>query len=254
MTDRRPITRIVVAADSARTPRGSLDWAARLAALLQSELAGLFIEDSVMAQWAEHPTVRVVGRVSGGNLPEGGAILGRALRRRAEALRAELEKTALRHRLSHTFAVRRGVTPVEIRQAARDAGLVLLAWTGGRRAPVPPEGRIVVLYDGSEGADHALITACDLSGALNVSPAVLLDAHSEREALGLQQRALEIAGGCGYRLSIQYMPDTTAVMAARAVEQMRGGVFLVPAEHTILEGRDADEFLDRVPCPVVVVG
>ena len=59
--------RIVVPLGGDTDPR-TLDELARLAAALQAELAGLFIEDTTLLQASELPMTRLVGSLAGGPL------------------------------------------------------------------------------------------------------------------------------------------------------------------------------------------
>ncbi len=245
------VHRIIVCGGALPTGRASLDMAAELAARLRAELSGLYIEDSTMARLAEHPTVRLVG-TSGSALPAGNALLGRALRARSEAMRQALAEAAERRQVDHTFTVRRGMTDMEVRNAAHEADLVLLAWTGSET--VPRQGRILVLHDGSEAGDRAFATAVEVARRLDREVGVLLLARSQARAVKLHREMEARAETLAVSAYVQFIPEPTPTLTARAVTALRGALLLMPRDNPLLEGETGHRFLDLTPSPVVLVG
>lgn len=99
--------RVVLTLDAGELDRSTLEQAANLAARLDAELTGIFLEDARILEALALPRTRVQSAhgVSGAWAP---AEMLRALRIHAERLRADLAAAAARAQAEHTFAILRG--------------------------------------------------------------------------------------------------------------------------------------------------
>ena len=132
------IARILVALDHSDDSRTTLAEAAALAARLQAELVGLFIEDVKLLDAAQLPFVRQIS-LTGHSAPMDRTGVERGFRAQEQAARQLMESVALRHRLSWSFRVARGRASVEILAQAQGVDLVIV----GKTAPaVTRQGRI----------------------------------------------------------------------------------------------------------------
>lgn len=190
------LRRVLVALDLSAHGAAALEAAAALAARLDAELQGLYIEDEELLRFAAHPAARVLRE---------GAAAAQALTR--EALEAELallarearralEEAARRAGSRHAFAVARDRVAAALVRAAGEAGLLVLGRSG--HAPRPArtlgstarsvladapgavlllhagervEGPVLAVDDGSPAAGRALALAQAL--AAPGEPAVL---------------------------------------------------------------------------------
>jgi hypothetical protein len=128
------IRRIVVSMESAPQDRAALEAAADIAARLQAELVGLFIEDIDLLHFAALPFAREVGFPSATRRPLDVSAMERSLRSLAEEGRRALAEIAGRMPLRWSFRVARGSTSVELLAAAAEADLLVARGTGIERA------------------------------------------------------------------------------------------------------------------------
>ncbi len=182
------IRRILVALDTSAHSRRALGVAAQLARVLEAELEGLFVEEDAWHRLGTFGSVRLVRPYTGSV----GTVESEGLRRELESVARRLarllEETGTRLEVKWRFRVERGRAERVILGAAGEVDLVTVGRTGlspgrtgrvGRtaRALVKDsktpllllhEGaelgrRIVLLYDGSAGAEQGLALAARLA-------------------------------------------------------------------------------------------
>lgn len=171
--ERPELRRILLALDAAGADAETLDAVARMAAALEAELVGIFIEDQAMLAAADLPMTWSWPRSGAGRRPLDARLMERALRVTAARASEALASVAARRRVRWSFRVasgdvsetvfaeaaagdllalasrdralrRRGVEALQ-QPAGGEAGcsLLLLRGVAGTRRP------IVALYDGS---------------------------------------------------------------------------------------------------------
>lgn len=157
------IRRIVVSMESAPQDRAALEAAADIAARLQAELVGLFIEDIDLLHFAALPFAREVGFPSAMLRPLDVSAMERSLRSLAGEARRALAEIAGRMPLRWSFRVARGSTSVELLAAAEEADLLVARASGIERAVLHVAGGaptlVLLLRDG--GTRHVpLVGMC----------------------------------------------------------------------------------------------
>ncbi len=125
------LRRILVALDASEPSRAVLETAARLAASLESELVGLFVEDAELLQMSALPVTRLVSAHSKAPADLDLAVMERALRAQARLARESLARAASQWRVRWSFQVVRGATSERLLVEARECDLVALGMTSG---------------------------------------------------------------------------------------------------------------------------
>lgn len=120
------IRRILVALDASTDSVAALKTAASLAASLQAELVGLFVEDINLLRLAGLPFASEVQRVTGTGRVLDEAGMERDLQLQASQARRALANAAADAEATWTFRVVRGVVTTEILAAALEADLLTL--------------------------------------------------------------------------------------------------------------------------------
>jgi hypothetical protein len=181
------LQRIVVALDTGPRARAALEAAAELAARMQAELVGLFVEDVELLHFAGLPFAREVGYPSASLRPLDVAAMERALRAAAEEVQRTLAAVAARGPLSWSFRTARGAVPAELRAAAAEGGIVVTcALRVALRAP------LAVMCTAATPPEQAVPAAAALAAALGGAvEIVLLDGEGDA-AEGWRQRAREL--------------------------------------------------------------
>lgn len=123
------IRRVTVLQEASRAAR-ELDAAAEMAAALEAELAGRFVEDTELLHFAALPFAREIGSRSAISRSMDPLAMERALRSKAAHARRALEAAAEAKPVRWSFSVVRGLVVDQLRAALSDADVVILATNG----------------------------------------------------------------------------------------------------------------------------
>ena len=126
--------RIVVALDASPDSIAALRAAAEIAALLDIELEGLFVEDINLVHLCGFPFGQEVGSYTAAVRRLDNAALERQFRTIEVAIRRSMSQVATRLPVRWTFHVRRGPIVSELLTAAQDAALLSLGRSGQIRS------------------------------------------------------------------------------------------------------------------------
>lgn len=269
------IRRILVALDVSPGSLAAAEVAVELAALLEAELLGLFVEDPELLNLSSSPLARQVDFLTASPSGLEAGAVEQQLRVHAVRARRALERIAGRAGIPWTFRVARGAVAREIVVAAAEVDLVSLGrlgWSVRRKRLLGKTARalvaqpnkvtllserrmrirppVVVLYDGSEVGLQALALAAQLALRLDGPLHVLLVGEDESKL-----RA-EIAGQVDERATDVWIerigrPDPARI--SRVVCHQMGGVVVVPLGRAPLDEENLQQLLDEVRCPVLAV-
>ena len=126
----RGLARILVALDASASGRAALAGAAALAAELQAELLGLFVEDANLLRLASLPFSARSAWGPAAEEARNEETMARALRAEAALLRELLAREAERLHLRWSFRVTRGTVARELVEAAERVDLVVMGSAG----------------------------------------------------------------------------------------------------------------------------
>jgi nucleotide-binding universal stress UspA family protein len=204
-----PIRRILVAFDTSLPSEAAMESAARLAARMEAELLGLFVEDINLLNLAGLPFAResclsfsLTRRLMTEDME-------RAMRVRAERARTLVERTAMRQSLRWSFRVVRGRMAEELQLASEQTDVIAFgmplqvrAVTGApaiaRTVPRPilflPRGATLeppfgVVFGRSAASLRALALAARLAGDEGQGVAVILASGDKNQARELENQA-----------------------------------------------------------------
>lgn len=274
------IARILVALDHSDDSRTTLTEAAALAARLQAELVGLFIEDVKLLDAAQLPFIRQIS-LTGHSTPMDRSGIERSFRAQEQAARQLVESVAMRHRLSWSFRVARGRASVEILAQAQGADLVIV----GKTAPaVTRQGRIgatalaiadalhgavlfsepraahvlgyggaiLAVYDDGAAADRVLAIAAQLAGAGRQSLVVVSPGDTAQRQL-LRQRAGERLAALGVAARFIGVASLGPAALEEALVQAGGGLVVIGEHAPLLGGQPLADLLAYLRAPMLVV-
>ncbi len=272
-------TRVLVVVDARMRDPAALETAAALAARMRAELDALLVEDESLSHLAGLPFAQEIDRFSGTARPWDAPRVSRTLRVQHQMLSRIVTRLTESRQIATRVRVARGHYRREalaaaaeadvtffsrsIRVLSRDAGATDAAWLDieHRRRTGRPQPRrqavqpVWVLYDGGPAASRALGIAAELATQLHAELRVLLLGAQGGESVGrLRARAQEQLSPRG--ASVHFVQLTTA-SAEQMVEVIagHGASFLCVARGTsMLEASSSQEALERLTCPVVVVG
>jgi nucleotide-binding universal stress UspA family protein len=282
MTERR-VRRVVVALNAARDSLDAVEAAARLAARLEAELHGLFLEDEDLFHLAGQPSASVFSTVSGGRQPFDLSALERALRVRTTGARRLLEEAAGRLQVKASFEVLRGRGATALVGSTEEGDLLIVQWSATRGGvPTPPDraardlargrersvflltdkgvgrGPVMVPFDGSESAERALAIAADVAeehetGAGGSEVVAILVADSPEEGKRLEQRVRQLLGGRRLLLRTRALRAASVARLCQVAAERGAGFLVLGTELPFLADADAEQVLRDARCSVLMV-
>jgi nucleotide-binding universal stress UspA family protein len=277
------IRRILVALDNSSDSLAALEAAVRLAASVQAEVVGLFVEDANLLRLAGLPFTREARFPSAGELNHSG--MEQQLHLLAWQARRTLKEAAEAHEVKWSFRVVRGQVTLEVLAAALDADLLTLGKAsrpltrhsrlGSTARAVATEAAgsvllvesanadhrpVVVLYDDTAAGKQALVAAAYLALAKQVSLVVLITADAlDERAQGLAEEARawleeqpdELVRG----LAAEYRRIARGDVA-RVVEAVRlegGGALVLGGRGPLLRASAVQALLDELDCLLMLI-
>ena len=266
------IRRILVAIDASPQSLAALEAAAELAADLDAELVGIYVEDINLIRLAALPVVLETGEASARTRRLKSSRMDRQLRSQAARAAQAMAVAASRAQVRWSFTVARGSIETELLQAASAADLFILGragWSGKRRLGstarklvaagnnrtmiIERSGRLLptlmTVYDGSDQSKRALDTAIGLGEYL----AVGIVAEDEDQARALQSEVAEISDLLGLKARYRWLVRADTSELANMVRTQEECIVILPGQSPLLEGKSLPEALDEFECPVLLV-
>lgn len=273
------IRRILVALDASRDSRAALQAAAELAALLEAELSGLFVEDEDVFNLAGLPFAREFGYGGPGQRALDRATLERQFRIVAEEARRALERAAAARRVRWSFRVARGRVARELLNAALESDMVALGkayrpLTRARRlgsaaravaakgpmavlltetGAVPGDHPVTVTYDDSACARRALAVAGRLAQRGRRTLDVLLLAADAERARALEEAVSRQLQGSGVAARFRTLPPGDAAALKGALEGQQSALLVLGLECYPLAEDELERLLGETGCPVLLI-
>lgn len=270
------IRRILVALDASPHSLAALDMAAELAAQMEAELAGLFVEDVDLLRTAESPAAREIAYPAAADRPLDRSIMERKFRAQSELIRETLAATAHRARVPWSFQTVRGQVAATLRAAVGEHDLVAMGrvgWSLGRALRIGSTAlelatssipllfishraalgklRPLVYCDGSAESKNALLIAAELAAGGAKGITVLLPAADfENQRAQVQ----DLLGGQPLDLRCRAIHLERKESLARAIRE-EGQVLLVLASRQLPAAAEGFEALLReLEVPVLLLG
>jgi nucleotide-binding universal stress UspA family protein len=270
--------RILIALDASSGSLAALEAAAFLAARLDAELLGLFVEDEELLALAALPFAAEVEVHSAVSRPLTSAGMEQRLRAQASRAAEALARAAGRHRLRWEFRVVRGAVTREVLAAVGDADFVALGGIGSRAArsgrlgetalemilrgerPVlllAPGGTlcepIAVVYRDDAAAGQALDIAARLARRDGGSVRVFLVADDAGAAAGLEAEARGRLAAFGVEGQFQALPSGNAAALPQALRRERIGTAVLTGASGAFGSELARMLAEAQICAVILV-
>ncbi len=267
--------RIVVSFDTTPAGEAALEAAIGLAASLDAEVAGLFVEDVSLVRMAALPFTREFGLTSALLRPIETADIERALRLQAQQTRDLLAAAAAALDLRWSFQVVRGQSVNAVFELSEDRALLVLGAAsagvvarssvvsaGGWRESRPSARQgcrylssrpVVVLFDGAERGMRSLAAAHALAtrAATRLTVLVTADTMKDFDRRRQQARAWVLAQGAAARYVWLKGRNIEGVLQAVGAENASALLLHedeAPADRRVLRG-----VLTELGCPLVLV-
>jgi nucleotide-binding universal stress UspA family protein len=273
----RMIRSIAVAIDCSPHSKAALEAAAEMAARLNAELIGIFVEDINLLHMAGLPFAEEVRLYSTSTVKLDTEQLERLFRLQARQAREMLQHIAEARALRHSFRVLRGMVPEQLMLAAPEADILVLGRIG--RSPscckgvgstarrvvseasmsvmlmrpgiTAADGPLLLLYDGSEAAKRALGTALEIAGPSSTLHLLVTDANPEAEER-YKLEVEEMARPSGIDVESHHLPFTDGETLARFIRMIDSGLVVI-GEGMNLPDESIRELIEEIDYPVLVV-
>ena len=271
------IRRVLVALGVGDEGTATLEAAAELAARLEAEVVGLFVEDINLLHLAALPFARELGAGSATGRSLDPVHMERSLRARAEAMRQALAACASRARIPWSFQVRRGDLVEELLATSPDADLLVFGEmetaivSPGRAALTQrlllqcgcavlrrgttaiPRRPVVLYYDGSPQCRRALSLARRLAGTGEKILHVLLPPADPETRRALETQVRGQLGGGRPQPKFHHLGDLESATVARAVAEAGGDLLIISSACPIAGSRNLEALLEKLRCDLLLV-
>lgn len=266
MHEAAAVRRILVALDESARSFAALATAGVLAAELDAELAGLFVEDINLQRLSGLPFVREFSLFSGGLKPVSEAEMERAWRREAQLMQRRVAAAAGRLRLRWSFQVARGKVSAEVSTLAASCELLVLGRGTGTSAmalacatyrlaagePSPRAAPVLVLFQGLPASVPSLDTGARLARVTGAELVLLIEAGDDdayRQACADARSASKARGAPARCLCLSRVDGANLIRAAR---RERAACLVLADRERYLTEVDLRRVLDDIECPIVL--
>lgn len=272
------IKRILVALDASTHSLAALEAAADMAAALQAELMGLFVEDENLLHLAGLPFAQEVRTPWAISRQMSSDRMEEDLRLRAAQARRALQAAADRVQARWSFKTVRGQVTPAVLEAALEADLVAM---GRISHPVSRRNRlgstaraaaarthrsvllmqqggdlsypVLVTFDGSRAAWQALLAAAKLASAGGDDLSVLLLCEEPERVNALKDEVRAWLGQRDLRAQYSWLPEATTGTLIKVIQAAADCVLVLGGDNPLLEADAIQELLDETDCPVLLV-
>lgn len=277
LSKRITIKRIAVAIDCSPHSRASLSAAAEIAGFFNAELLGIFVEDINLIRTAELPFSQEIHLHTAQFEPLDSLKLERMLKQQAKEAYELFKQTAERFDIPHTFKTLRGRVLAEVLSAALDSDLLAMGRSGKTplcrrglgstakkavreskthilltRSGPTPVSPLLVVYDGSPGAKHALEAALGLARR-DAALHVFLVANKVQRHAALQKEAEMIIAKMIVKKQFHMLPWTDSGMLAQCIHMAEPGLLVLSDNMAALGPETVYRLIDATDYPVLLV-
>jgi nucleotide-binding universal stress UspA family protein len=271
------VRRILVALDASPHSQAALEAAVELAALMEAEMLGLFVEDVNLLRLAELPFPQEICVSTTTCRWLDVRAIERDLRAQATRVRRTLALHAGRARVRWSFQVARGVIARELLTAAAHADMITLGRAGhslgerhlgstaravlneapcltllvqqGERLQLP----VMVVYDGSALAQRALTIAARLVEGRGRHMIVLIPTDDEQTVERIKCEVSERLKERDLMARYHVVPAPNAQRLARAIQTEPLGTLVLPADSTALSREAMIDLMNEIEVPILLV-
>lgn len=277
-TANQPAGRVLVLLDGSRPSLDALEAAADIAHARGAEVLGIFVEEVNLLRSAGYGWSREVGASSGQARPLDAARVQARMQALAEQARRSLSLAMARRGIPQDLKLCRGQVVSEVLNLASPGDLLVLGrvgWSGipgarigstaralvlqapgdvllWTRSRPRPQGRVVVLLNHDQGANHrAVRVGADLALQYHQPLSVLVRTtdsdpqHITEDLLGYLQQE-------GIAARVRLLPMASASAAARALKEEGASQLVISRSCSLFTEPGADNLLMELNIPLTV--
>ena len=264
------IQRVAIALDASLQSSQALQAAAEMAASLQVELEGIFIEDINLIHLAELPFAREIRPASMTEETVNLQRMEQELRSLARQQQQKLELVAREKGIRCSFRSRRGQIKAELMNAVTEVDVLTLCRPVHRSAVFSREtigytmpaavspmqqarSSVSVIFGRAENEKKAVLAAARLADRLDQDISVLLTGDTDAETADLQREAETILGSQAQEVNYIRLSGSQISDLVIATVSSNSRVLLVSSNNSLVTGGQLWPYLEQVSCPVLIV-
>lgn len=270
------IRRILVALDASPQSLAALEAATELAARMEAELAGLFVEDVELLRIAESGAAREIAYPSATEAPLNRSLMERKWKAQSEQIQNALAAAAHRAKIRWSFRTVRGHVTAAVRAAASPDDIVAvgrIGWSLGgplrigstardlaassipllliSRHAARGSQRLLVYYDGSSASTNALLIATKLAKAGAKGITVLVPTTASDEALA---EIPSLFHGQDQKVRLRSIDLDDRESLARAVNEEQAEMLILAGRKLLKDPETLESLLAQLEVPLILLG
>mgnify|MGYP001819511065 CR=1 FL=1 len=262
--------RITVALDDSMQSSQALQEAAELAASLQAELEGIFIEDINLIHLAELPFTREIRPASMTQEVVNSQRMEQELRSLARQQQKKLELVANEKGIRCSFRIRRGQIKTELMEAVTEADILTLSRPGQvaekftrqsaslslQAAAFPAQQAspsVSVIFGPAASERKALMAAARLASYLDVGLNILVNGESDTETDELLHEAMVQLESQKQSVNYLRLPGCQVSDLVKATLSSNSRVLLLNSNNSLVTDGQLWSYLEQVSCPLLIV-
>jgi nucleotide-binding universal stress UspA family protein len=261
------IHRILIALDASPGNLEALEAAVELAARMEAELSGVFVEDTELLRLADSPFCREIRFATATEAPLNRAGLESTWKAQSERARSALAAAAQRARVHWTFRTVRDRVATAVVSVAGSTDLLVVTRIGSAQVEattipllflpdrgVSPSLQVLVYYDGSPAAKRGLQAGAQLCKSRRNGMTVLLAATDPASESSLKKEAIEVLAGRGAHLQFRRVDPNNPLALLRAVAAESAGILILGGRDYLKQLQPLEALLRAAGIPLLVLG
>jgi hypothetical protein len=246
VAEERPF-KVIVGLDLTSAAGSAVETAALLAAVLRSELSGVFVEDESLVRAAALPFTSLVHK-SGTLGPIDTLRLQGILRLAAAAAERALTRAAQQAGLPSSFRTARGRLLAQLLAVAAQHDLIVFGARGTADPGPPRRGPVVAVFERAAMGTPLLDLAAAIAAAREHRLVVLVGADGDREPF-----RSAVAWAERGRATVRSVDVIEVTGIARALKREHASLLLVSAASAWLRESSLRELREQADCPLVLL-
>ncbi len=271
------IKRILVAIDASSYSLNALETAVNLAEKLQVDLHGIYIEDSNLLRLAQLPFAREYRFSREKSQKLDTSQMSEQLRLQATLARRHFNESVTKKNINHSFQTLQGTISGELEKAAQDTDILVMGRISRSlmqtsqlgstaktavsdthasllltHATFDPTKPILLIHDGSNSADNALILAITWGGE-NGRYNILINSPIDDQAQQIKNKIDAIFQNKQIKGSFRRLHHINLEEIQYALHITQSGMLIVNHNNKQLTKSAINDLLERVECPLLIL-
>jgi len=254
--NKKDIDRILVSLDFDGDGSSFIESLVKLAAKLNAELCGLFVEDSDLQQIANLPFSREIAFLTAHTQKLDSKQIARHLKQHAEALRKMMQEFSHLSNVACSFKTAKGPRIESVLNESYDFQVVV--FLPEKYSSLKPRAHAglgelinptVMLYDGSDQARKSAFIVKSLADKGDLHELKILALNNECEAQAIQQFAFDkVKLGCTH-IDSYNISNIVSLLGEQKI-----GLIILPLENELIhQSKAIREMLASLKCPLLLV-